>query len=93
MTSLEDRRTRVHHIDIAHAAGAASEVDHVLHVMQGVEVGAADSAGERSDEDLALIRLQIGDFVTDQLLVAPDDRPHCSLPSLIAHLAGAWHIP
>ena len=22
MTSLEDRRTRVHHIDIAHAAGA-----------------------------------------------------------------------
>jgi hypothetical protein len=35
-------------------AGAAAEVDHVLHVVQGVQVGAADAAGQRLHQHLAL---------------------------------------
>ena len=78
---------------IAHAAGAAGEVDHVLHVMQRVQVGAADSAGESANQDLSLVGFQIGDLVADQLLVPPDHRAHDILPFSIAALPGLGLSP
>src|SRR5579859_87428 len=65
------------------AARAAAELDHMLHVVQGMQVGAADAAGQRLHQHLAGRRLQLGDLVADQLLVAPNHRPHRTLP-------GSW---
>jgi hypothetical protein len=66
---------------VVRASGAAREVDHVLHVVQRVQVGPADAAGQRPDQHLAVRRLQLGDLVADQLPVAPHYGSHLSLRS------------
>ena len=73
-------------------AGPTAELDHVLHVVQRVQVRAADAAGQGANQDLAGGRFQLRDLVADQLLVTPNYRPHDHLPKL-PRLAAGWHIP
>ena len=75
------------------AACATAGLDHVLHVMEGVQVGAADAAGQRLDQNLPLARGQFPDFVAHQALVAPYHRPHRPTSLRTGRLAGAFLIP
>ena len=47
---------------VVRAAATAAEIHQSLHVVQGMEVGAADAAGQRPDQNLPLSRLQVRDL-------------------------------
>jgi hypothetical protein len=66
----------------AHAARALTELDHVVEMMKGMEVRAADAAGKRPDQSLAGARDGRLDLIADQLASPPYNRPHDALPFL-----------
>ena len=61
-------------------ARAGRRFHHVFHVVEGVQVGSADAAGEGADQDLSRTGREISDFIADQLLVAANDGAHGPLP-------------
>ena len=67
---------------VVQAAAAPAQVDQVFHVVQGVQVRAADPAGQGLDQYLACARDQLGDLIADQALVAPDDGSHSHTPEV-----------
>ncbi len=66
----------------AHAARRRGQGDHVFHVMQSMEIGAADPAGQGLDPHLSGLEDRVGQVVTDQLFVTTNDGAHGGLQSL-----------
>ncbi len=59
------------------AAGKMScKFDHAMGVLAGVQVGAADAAGQRLDQHLARRRRRLGQRVDDDLAVPEDGSAH-----------------
>ena len=50
-----------------------AELDHLLRVLQEVQVAPADAARERLDEDLSLAGDRVGDVVHDEVVRPPHD--------------------
>ena len=76
----EDRVSCGVEIRSERSAASAGQIDHMLHMMQGVQIGPADAAGERAHQDLTFARLQVGDLVAHQLPVSADHCTHVGLP-------------
>jgi len=67
-------------VHAAAGAGAATHLDHVVKVMQGMQVRAADAAGQGPDPHLAGAGIAFLDGVADQFPGAPHDCPHGRSP-------------
>ena len=63
-------------IDGVAGARAFRRLDHMLQVVQGMEVRTTDSAGEGLDQHLANARFRIGDLGANQLGTASHHSSH-----------------
>ncbi len=64
------------------AAATPAKLDHVFHVMQPMQVRAADAAGKGLDQHLTPGGLRTGDLFAKQVFVTPNYGPHCRPPGV-----------
>jgi hypothetical protein len=77
----------------AHAPSALAEFDHTIEVVQGVQIRAADAAGQCLDQGLAGTWNRRRDLVTHQRAAAPYNSPHVPLPIfIVGAIMRAWRV-